>query len=129
MTVPDPPHRQERRLGTAAALDPSALSGLPLFRGLSPERLSELCSHLRPKNFPAGVRMFGVGQPGEAIYVLLSGSVKVHDEHAGGAGIILAVLGPGEVVGEMSLADSLGRSASVSTLEESSFLWMDRATF
>jgi len=129
MTVPDPPHRQERRLGTAAALDPGALSGLPLFRGLSPEQLSELCAHLRPKSFPAGERVFGAGQPGETIYILLSGSVKVHEEHTGGPGIILAILGSGEVVGEMSLADSLGRSASVSTLEESSFLWMDRANF
>src|SRR3712207_8051625 len=40
--------------------------------------------------------------------------------------VILAVLGPGEVIGEMSLADSLGRSADVATLEETTFLWMDR---
>jgi len=46
-----------------------------------------------------------------------------------GAEVILAVLGPGEVVGEMSLADSLGRSAGVRTLEETSLLWMDREAF
>ena len=43
--------------------------------------------------------------------------------------MILAVLGPGEMVGEMSLADSLGRSADVTTLEETIFLWVDRITF
>ena len=43
--------------------------------------------------------------------------------------MIVAVLGLEEVVGEMSLADSPSRSASVTTLEESVFLWIDRATF
>jgi CRP/FNR family transcriptional regulator, cyclic AMP receptor protein len=42
---------------------------------------------------------------------------------------VLAVLGAGEVLGEMSAADSLGRSASVVTLEETDLLWMDRRTF
>ena len=73
--------------------------------------------------------MLTAEQPGEAIYVLLRGSVKVHLLTPEGTEVILAVLGPGEVVGEMSLADSLGRSASVTTLEESTFLWVDRRTF
>ncbi len=50
-------------------------------------------------------------QPGETVYVVLEGSVKVHLEQPDGTEVILAVLGPGEVVEEMSLADSLGRSA------------------
>jgi len=63
------------------------------------------------------------------VYVILSGSVKVYVIHPGGTDVVLAVLGVGEVVGEMSLADSLGRSASVVTLEETTLLWMDRRTF
>jgi CRP/FNR family transcriptional regulator, cyclic AMP receptor protein len=55
--------------------------------------------------------------------------VKVYLEQPDGTEVILAVLGPGEVVGEMSLADSLGRSASVKTLEETTLLCMDRVTF
>jgi len=43
--------------------------------------------------------------------------------------VILAILGPGDTVGEMSLVDSAGRSANVVTLEKSELLWMDRATF
>jgi len=68
-------------------------------------------------------------QPGEAVYVILSGSAKVHVIRSDGTEVILAILGPGEVVGEMSLADSLGRSADVATLEESVLLWMDRSVF
>jgi CRP/FNR family cyclic AMP-dependent transcriptional regulator len=63
------------------------------------------------------------------VYVLLEGSVKVELLTPGGTEVILAVLGPGEVVGEMSLADSLGRSAGVKTLEETTLLCMDRVTF
>jgi CRP/FNR family cyclic AMP-dependent transcriptional regulator len=93
------------------------------------QELERLASLLHERSFPAGAGVLTAEQPGEAVYVLLSGSVKVHLFTPDGAEVILAVLGPGEVVGEMSLADSLGRSASVTTLEESVFLWIDRTTF
>lgn len=68
-------------------------------------------------------------QPGEAVYVVIKGSVKVHAIRPDGTEVVLAVLDAGEVLGEMSVADSLGRSASVVALEETSLLWMDRRTF
>ena len=61
--------------------------------------------------------------------MVLRGSVKVCVDQADGTEVILAILGPGEVVGEMSLADSLGRSADVMTLEETNLLWIDREAF
>jgi CRP/FNR family transcriptional regulator, cyclic AMP receptor protein len=61
--------------------------------------------------------------------VILEGTAKIYITHTDGQEVILAILGPGEVVGEMSAADSLGRSASVLTLEDSTLLWMDRLTF
>ncbi len=110
-------------------LHPTTLSGVSLFRGMPAQELERLASLLHERSFPAGAGVLTAEQPGEAVYVLLSGSVKVHLFTPDGAEMILAVLGPGEVVGEMSLADSLGRSASVTTLEESVFLWIDRTTF
>src|SRR5829696_7040080 len=90
------------------------------------ERLAPL---LHERNFPAGASVLTAEQPAEAIYIIIEGSVKIHLLTPEGTEVILAVLGPGEIVGEMSLADSLGRSANVTTLEESAFLWMDRRTF
>ena len=107
----------------------SALSGMALFRGMTPHELERLAPLLHERSFPAGASVLTAEQPGEAVYVVLCGSVKVHLLTPDGAEVILAVLGPGEVVGEMSLADSLGRSASVTTLEESAFLWIDRTIF
>ena len=109
--------------------DPAALAETALFRGVPPEELSRLAALLTEKSVPAATRVIAAEEPGEAVYVILRGSVKVCVEQPGGTEVVLAVLGVGEVVGEMSLADSLGHSADVVTLEESSFLWMDREAF
>jgi CRP/FNR family cyclic AMP-dependent transcriptional regulator len=83
---------------------------------------------LHELSFPANTNVITAEERGERVYARLSGTVKVYVTDASGAEVIIAVLGPGEIVGEMSLADSLGRSASVLTLERSSFLWIDRKT-
>jgi len=109
--------------------DPTTLSEVVLFRGLTSEQLSWLGSLLHQSSFLPGANVITAEQPGESAYIILTGSVKVHVMQSDGTEVILAILGPGEIVGEMSLADSLGRSANVTTLEESALLWMDRATF
>lgn len=91
--------------------------------------LEQLAPLLHERTFPAGASVLTAEQPGEAIYIIIEGSVKIHLLTPDGTEVILAVLGPGEIVGEMSLADSLGHSANVTTLEESALLWMDRRTF
>jgi CRP/FNR family cyclic AMP-dependent transcriptional regulator len=106
-----------------------SLAEIPLFRGLTDAQLSKLETILHRKSFPAGAEIMTAEQPGEVVYVILEGSVKVHIEQPDGSDVVLAILGAGELVGEMSLADSLGRSASVVTLEKSTLLWMDRPAF
>jgi CRP/FNR family cyclic AMP-dependent transcriptional regulator len=69
-----------------------------------------------------------IEQPGEAVFIILHGTVKIHIEQ-GGRDVILSVLGSGDLLGEMSLIDSVGRSASALTLENSLMLWMDKTTF
>jgi CRP/FNR family transcriptional regulator, cyclic AMP receptor protein len=108
---------------------PGSLSELPLFRGMPSRDLERLTHLMHQRTFSAGSTVITAEQPGEIVYVILQGSVKVRVEQPDASEVILAVLGPGEVVGEMSLADSLGRSADVITLEETRLLWMDRATF
>jgi CRP/FNR family transcriptional regulator, cyclic AMP receptor protein len=109
--------------------DPDTLARVPLFEGLPRSELSRLSEQLHERLFPTGSNVMIAEQPGEAVYVIVAGSVKVHAIRPDGTDVVLAVLGAGEVLGEMSVADSLGRSASVVTLEETTFLWMDRRTF
>ncbi len=112
-----------------AVPDPSQLGEIPLFRDLTPEQLTWLNDHLHHKVFPAGSNIAIVEQPGEVVYIILEGTVKIHVEQLDGTDVILAILGPGDTVGEMSLVDSAGRSANVFTLEGSTTLWMERTTF
>ena len=109
--------------------DPNALSEIPLFRGLPSEQLADLNRLFHRKTFAAGTTLMSVEQPGDAAYIILRGTVKVHVEQMDGSDVILAILGPGEVVGEMSLVDIPARSASVVTLEDCTLCWIDRFGF
>jgi len=113
----------------AAVSDPSILGEIPLFRSVPLERLKRLNEVMHRKSVPAGTNMITAEQPGEVVYVLLEGTVKILIEQMDGREVILAFLGAGDTVGEMSLVDSAGRSANVMTMEKCTFLWMDRSTF
>jgi CRP/FNR family transcriptional regulator, cyclic AMP receptor protein len=109
--------------------DPNLLTEFSLFQNLSEKQLAWMASRLRQKTFPPGTNVMMAEQPGEVVYFIVSGTVKIHIEQSGGTDVILAILGRGDTVGEMSLIDSAGRSASVLTLEETTVLWMDGAGF
>lgn len=113
----------------AAIKDPRVLGELELFHGLSSEDLAYLNGLLRSSAIPAGTNFITVEQPGEVVYVILEGTVKIYVSREDGREVILAFLGRGDTVGEMSLIDSSGRSANVVTTEKSRLLWMDRITF
>ena len=105
------------------------LSTITLFQDLTAEQLSWLDRHLHRQEFPAGSNIVVADQPGEIVYIIVSGTIKIYVQHTDGTEVILAILGPGDTVGELSLLDSVGRSANVVTMEPATLLWMDRATF
>ncbi len=105
------------------------LHDVDLFDGLMPEQSAAISMLLQRKTFPAGTNLMSIEQPGEVVYIILSGTVKIHVEQADGTDVIIAILGAGDTVGEMSLLDSAGRSANVITQEESTLLWLDRSAF
>lgn len=104
------------------------LSDIKLFEGLTPAQLDWVAHRAHRRVFPAGTNVMTIEQPGEAVYVILHGTVKIHVEQ-GDRDVILSILGGGDLLGEMSLIDSVGRSASAVTLEDLLLLWMDRTTF
>ena len=107
-----------------AELRPSAL-----LRGLAERDLQQLGERLHGKIFPANTPLMTAEQPGEAIYFIASGAVKVHAEQADGRDVLISILGPGEVVGEMSAFAPSQRSASAHTLDAAKLYWTERATF
>jgi CRP/FNR family cyclic AMP-dependent transcriptional regulator len=112
-----------------ASPDPTALAELELFQGLDPRALSKLAALLRPRTVHADTQLMIVEQPGEVVYIIRGGTVKVHVGQRDGSDVILVILGVGEVLGEMSMLDSLGRSATVTSLEETTLWWMEREAF
>ncbi len=104
------------------------LSDIALFVGLTPTQLDWVAQHAHRRVFETGRNVMTIEQPGEAVYVILHGTVKIHIEQ-GERDVIIAILGTGDMLGEMSLIDSIGRSASAVTLENSLMLWMDKSTF
>src|SRR5262245_51447786 len=104
------------------------LSYIQLFEGMTPAQLDWIAQRAHRRNFEAGRNVMTIEQPGEAVYVILYGSVKIHIEQ-GERDVILAILGEGDLLGEMSLIDSIGRSASALTLENTMLLWVDKDDF
>ncbi|NVK33943.1 MAG: Crp/Fnr family transcriptional regulator [Rhodobacteraceae bacterium] len=77
----------------------------------------------------AGTILFESGDPGNGCYFIQEGSMKVFMLSADGDEQLLAVLGAGDVVGELALLDGRSRSATVSALKESKLAFLEKATF
>jgi CRP-like cAMP-binding protein len=113
-----------------AVEDPKSLSKMLLFEGLTERELEKLNTELlHRKLFEPGTNIITVAQPGDVVYILLEGSVKIYVDQLDGSEVILAFLGPGDTFGEMGIIGSGGRSASALTLEPCVCLAIDRKTF
>ena len=78
--------------------------------------------------FPRGSVLINEGDQGDSLFIILSGKVKVFASNAAGKEVVIDFHGPGEYVGEMSLAGA-PRSASVITVEPTSCAVVTRAHF
>ena len=109
--------------------DPTFLRRIALFQDMPLGDLAVLNGLMRRQDLPAGVRLMSTDTRGDSAYVIRHGAVKVHVEQEDGRDVIVAILGPGEIVGEMSIVDRETRSGSVVTLEDSVLFWIDREAF
>ncbi len=94
------------------------LKNVSVMAGLDEEAIQFLHSLAREEHYPAGGMIVGEGEPGNRMFFLTSGSVVVVKNHGTGQAVTLARLGPGEFFGEMSLVESVVRSASVVAADE-----------
>jgi CRP/FNR family cyclic AMP-dependent transcriptional regulator len=78
--------------------------------------------------FPAGTVIFREGEPGDHMFVLQSGRVRIAKEQPQGPRT-LAVLGPGEFFGEMAILNDKPRTATAEAIEEVRALVLDHRTF
>jgi CRP/FNR family transcriptional regulator, cyclic AMP receptor protein len=107
-----------------------ALRGCGLFGNADERTLETLAAALRIRRFRKGETIFHQGDPGDALFIVASGSVKVvlpSDEGAEPA--IVAILGPGEFFGELAILDGAAHSATIVAMEATETLVLHRDTF
>lgn len=100
-----------------------------LFDGLSDRDLRELESVVRERSFRKNEVIFHAQEPGNALFVIKRGRVKISMDDRSGKEIILRILEAGDFFGEMSLLDGEPRSATVSSLEPCQALILSRDQF
>lgn len=88
-----------------------------------------LFDHARPIHLDPSQTLFLGGDPGDGCYRVDEGLVKVHVISPSGRERILAILGPGMIVGDLSILDGAARSASASAIHESKLSFVSRAAF
>lgn len=88
------------------------LSKAPLFEALDESGAAALRSSISEVRLGRGQTLFSEGDEGDRLYVITNGKVKLTRTSADGRENLLAVLGPGEMFGELSLFDPRPRTAS-----------------
>lgn len=91
----------------------------PLFSALDPEGAAALRASLIPRDVAKGEVLFQEGQPGDHMYVIVEGKVKLGQTSVDGRESLLGVLGPGEMFGELSLFDPGMRTSTATSLTDS----------
>lgn len=103
------------------------LATVPLFKLLSDEERADLERVFERRDLDAGQKIFALGEPGDEMFIVGTGSVELFVKDNTGAKIVLTVCDPGQVFGELSLFDGGARTASAVCLEPSTLLVLDRA--
>ena len=105
------------------------LKRVPLFSDLSDVELARFTAVVREREYPKNSVILFEDDPGDALYIVSSGQVKVVLIGEDGREVILSVLSDGDFFGEMSLIDDEPRSAHVIAMKDSALLVLRRDDF
>jgi CRP-like cAMP-binding protein len=105
------------------------LATVPLLSQIPAEELQRFAEVTRDKQYPKGSVILFEDDPGDSLYIVREGRVKVVLVGEDGREVILGVLGVGEHFGELSLIDDQPRSAHVIAMEDSLLLVLRRDDF
>ena len=105
------------------------LATVPLFARVEREELERLAEVTRERQYPKGSVIVFEDDPGDSLFIVREGRVKVVLVSEDGREVILGVLGVGEHFGELSLIDEQPRSAHVIAMEDANLLVLRRDDF
>src|SRR5674536_350636 len=101
-------------------VDDDVVLSAPLFSSIDPEAAGALRARMTLVTLERGDVLFREGEPGDRLYVIATGKVKVGRRAPDGRENLLAVLGPGEMIGELSLFDPGARTATATAVADTS---------
>ena len=111
-------------------MDVSLFKVLSIFEGLTQEELEKVARaaivHSYDKNSTV---IFKEGDPGDSLYIISKGKVKITRENEDGRVVVLSILDKGDFFGEMSLLDGLPRSANVVSMAQTEVLIINSKEF
>jgi CRP-like cAMP-binding protein len=100
-------------------VDDTIVLSAPLFADMDHEETQGLLETMIPVELSRGDVLFREGEPGDRLYVIAQGKIKLGRRSSDGRENLLSVLGPGEMFGELSLFDPGPRTATASSVAES----------
>ena len=98
-----------------------------IFQGVEPSAVEALSGELEPVDFPRGHVIFAEGEQGDRLYIIANGKVKIGRKSPDGRENLLAVFGPSDMFGELSIFDPGPRTSSATTITEVRAYSMDRS--
>jgi CRP/FNR family transcriptional regulator, cyclic AMP receptor protein len=103
-------------------VDDDVVLSAPLFANMDREQTRALQASMTPLDLARGEVLFHEGEPGDRLYVIARGKIKLGRRSSDGRENLLAVLGPGEMFGELSLFDPGPRTATASVVADAHLL-------
>jgi CRP-like cAMP-binding protein len=97
-----------------------ALARVPLFQSLEPETIRGIAAAGKLRSYPAGTAIVREDQPGIALYIIVSGKVRV--ERGSASPQALGELGPGDFFGELAIIEDHARTATVTAVTDTECL-------
>jgi CRP-like cAMP-binding protein len=100
-----------------------------LFRGLPDATLERLASLAARRVYQKGAVIFSQGDPGDALFGVASGRVRISASGAGGREVFLNIMEPGDTFGEIAVMDGLPRTAGATALDATTLVVLKRTDF
>src|SRR5215470_15193319 len=100
-----------------------------LFRGLPDSALDRIAALATRRSYPKGSVIFSQGEPGDALFGVIAGQVRISASGAAGQEVFLNIMEPGDTFGEVAVMDGLPRTAGAFALEDTALIVIKRADF
>jgi CRP-like cAMP-binding protein len=94
----------------------NVLANAAIFAGVEPKAVAALRNKLRPIVFGPRQLVFAERDPGDRLYIIKSGKVKIGRRSADGRDLLLAIMGPSDMFGELSIFDPGPRTSNATTI-------------